>query len=64
MSKRDHPARVGPPCGRIHRRTFLADVGFGITGLALGSLLHRDGIVRARLNRIAYRRSTTIKENQ
>src|SRR5438045_1825023 len=47
MSKRDHPARVGPPCGRIHRRTFLADVGFGITGLALGSLLHRDGIVRA-----------------
>src|SRR5207247_513507 len=24
----------------------------------------RDGIVRARLNRIAYRRSTTIKENQ
>ncbi len=25
-----------PPCGRIHRRTFLADVGLGFTGLALG----------------------------
>ena len=25
------------------RRTFLADVGLGATGLALGSLLHRDG---------------------
>jgi hypothetical protein len=29
-----------------HRRTFLADVGMGITGLALGSMLHRDGIAR------------------
>ena len=25
------------------RRTFLADVGMGFTGLALGSLLARDG---------------------
>jgi hypothetical protein len=41
----DH--RDGPPCGRIRRRTFLADVGWGLTGLALGSMLHRDGIVRA-----------------
>lgn len=28
------------------RRTFLADLGMGFTGLALGALLHRDGIVR------------------
>ena len=38
---------IGPPCGRIRRRTFLADVGWGFTGLALGSMLQRDGIVRA-----------------
>jgi hypothetical protein len=36
-----------PPCGRIHRRTFLADVGFGCAGLALGSLLHQEGRARA-----------------
>jgi hypothetical protein len=40
----------GPPCGRIGRRTFLADVGFGCAGLALGSLLHQDGMVRADAN--------------
>ncbi|RUL84219.1 DUF1501 domain-containing protein [Tautonia sociabilis] len=38
---------AGPPCGRVRRRTFLADIGFGITGLALGAMLHRDGVVRA-----------------
>jgi hypothetical protein len=27
----------------IHRRSFLADLGLGFTGLALGALLHRDG---------------------
>ena len=32
---------------RIHRRAFLADVGMGFTGLALGSLLAKDGILRA-----------------
>ena len=37
----------GPPCGRINRRTFLADVGMGFTGLALGAMLHRDGVARA-----------------
>ncbi|MFO0889043.1 MAG: DUF1501 domain-containing protein [Isosphaeraceae bacterium] len=37
----------GPQCGRTSRRTFLADVGWGITGLAVGSMLGRDGIVRA-----------------
>src|SRR5690349_18153251 len=26
----------------VNRRTFLADVGLGFTGLALGSILHRD----------------------
>src|SRR5688500_8541758 len=34
-------------CARHSRRTFLADMGLGFTGLALGSLLHGDGIVRA-----------------
>ena len=28
----------------MQRRAFLADVGLGFTGLALGSMLHRDGI--------------------
>lgn len=37
----------GPPCGRIQRRQFLSDVGMGFTGLALGAMLQRDGIVRA-----------------
>lgn len=37
---------ANPCCGRIHRRTFLADVGLGFTGLALGALLFRDGIAR------------------
>jgi hypothetical protein len=30
-------------CGRVPRRTFLADVGMGFTGLALGAMLHRAG---------------------
>jgi hypothetical protein len=30
------------------RRAFLADVGMGFTGLALGSMLARDGVVRHR----------------
>ncbi|MGC1276088.1 MAG: DUF1501 domain-containing protein [Planctomycetaceae bacterium] len=42
-----HRTRIGPACGRVPRRTFLADVGLGFTGLALGSMLHRDGVVRA-----------------
>ncbi|MCA9011809.1 MAG: DUF1501 domain-containing protein [Planctomycetaceae bacterium] len=29
------------------RRGFLSDIGMGFTGLALGSMLYRDGIVRA-----------------
>src|SRR5437879_4696001 len=48
---------TGPPgnltmhrnCGyhNVHRRTFLADMGMGFVGLALGAMLHRDGVVRA-----------------
>lgn len=34
------------PCGRFSRRQFLADVGLGFTGLALGSALMSEGIVR------------------
>jgi hypothetical protein len=34
-------------CGRVNRRTFLADVGMGFTGLVLGAMLHRDGLARA-----------------
>ena len=34
-------------CGRVRRRTFLADCGMGFFGLALGSILARDGVVRA-----------------
>jgi hypothetical protein len=30
-------------CGRVPRRRFLADLGMGFTGLALGAMLHRDG---------------------
>ena len=30
------------PCGRIARRTFLADCGMGFTGLALGAMLAWD----------------------
>ncbi|MGE0756053.1 MAG: DUF1501 domain-containing protein, partial [Pirellulaceae bacterium] len=39
------------PCSQCHssssRRTFLSDLGMGFTGLVLGSMLARDGIVRA-----------------
>src|SRR4051794_39347767 len=33
-------------CRGIHRRTFLADVGMGFTGLALGAMLHQGGAAR------------------
>jgi Protein of unknown function (DUF1501) len=38
--------RISCGCG-IHRRAFLADVGMGFTGLALGALLAQDGVLRA-----------------
>jgi hypothetical protein len=34
-------------CSGITRRSFLADTGLGFTGLALGALLYKDGVVRA-----------------
>src|SRR5437588_6910609 len=34
-------------CSGITRRAFLADTGMGFTGLALGSMLFRDGVARA-----------------
>lgn len=33
-------------CGTVSRRMFLADLGMGFTGLALGAMLQRDGIAR------------------
>ena len=33
-----------PQCGNIQRRTFLSDVGMGFTGVALGAMLHEDGV--------------------
>src|SRR5262245_3634126 len=41
------PNRSGPPCGRVRRRTFLADIGMGFTGMALAAMLQRDGVGRA-----------------
>jgi hypothetical protein len=34
-------------CPSTTRRAFLADLGMGFTGLALGAMLHRSGIARA-----------------
>jgi hypothetical protein len=34
-------------CGQVSRRNFLADLGMGFTGLAMGAMLQRDGIARA-----------------
>src|SRR5262249_4396654 len=36
-----------PRLDRLNRRSFLADVGMGFTGLALAAMLHKDGVVRA-----------------
>ena len=35
------------PCGQVSRRRFLADMGMGFTGMALGGTLMSDGIARA-----------------
>src|SRR5436853_5507978 len=34
-------------CPGLSRRSFLADMGMGFTGLVLGSMLFRDGVTRA-----------------
>lgn len=47
MSRRRYNTS-GPACGCIRRRTFLADIGLGFTGLALGSMLAQDNPARAR----------------
>ncbi len=36
--------RHPPHLGSINRRLFLADLGIGFTGLALGAMLHRDAL--------------------
>ena len=36
-----------PPCGQIQRRTFLSDLGYGATGMALSMLLNREGSAQA-----------------
>ena len=36
-----------PQCSRIRRRTFLADLGFGATGMALSTLLGRENQAQA-----------------
>ncbi len=41
----EHPADCA--CSSRTRRAFLADAGMGFVGLALGAMLHRDGVVRA-----------------
>ena len=35
-----------PQCNHLHRRTFLADIGMGFTGLALGAMFDQDGYGR------------------
>jgi hypothetical protein len=42
-----HTSGLLPQSPASSRRAFLADVGMGFTGLALGSMLARDGVVRA-----------------
>src|ERR1700745_2747398 len=39
-----HVAHSANCCGRVSRRTFLADIGMGFTGLALGAVLFRGGV--------------------
>ncbi len=43
-----HPKEaLGCACRAPSRRAFLADIGMGFTGLALGAMLARDGVARA-----------------
>ncbi|MEX0700519.1 MAG: DUF1501 domain-containing protein [Planctomycetales bacterium] len=41
-----HHVHDGSPCCRVPRRTFLADVGMGFTGLALGAMLSGEKSAR------------------
>jgi hypothetical protein len=47
MRDRNRQANSPASARQTGRRAFLADVGMGFTGLVLGSMLQRDGIVRA-----------------
>jgi hypothetical protein len=47
LSNDSHGIRSPFGASRQPRRAFLADMGMGLAGLALGSLLEQDGIVRA-----------------
>src|SRR5690242_14361440 len=48
-------------CGKRSRRAFIGDLGMGFTGLALGAMLHRDGIARAAVPALQLPRlSTTV----
>ena len=52
----DEPRDLRPPlAGKVQqdRRTFLADVGMGFTGLVLGKMLADEGIVRAGDQKVA-----------
>lgn len=48
MSNQEKRRRI--PGRRLGRRAFLADIGMGCAGLALGSLLHQEGVIRAAEN--------------
>ena len=48
------------PCGQVSRRRFLADLGMGFTGVALGATLAGDGIARAVAGTIVPRAKSVI----
>src|SRR5712691_11710909 len=55
QSDLEAPGGLRPPLAwsaQKSRRTFLADVGMGFTGLALGAMLARDGVVRGNETRL------------
>ncbi|MCC2668531.1 MAG: hypothetical protein K0Q72_1002, partial [Armatimonadetes bacterium] len=43
----EQPAATQPGCTGVSRRTFLTDTGMGLTGMALGAMLFRDGEAQA-----------------
>src|SRR5688572_14996328 len=43
----DRSSKNSHRCPGVSRRSFLLDTGMGFTGLALGAMLFRDGIVKA-----------------
>src|SRR5215475_251370 len=46
--------RVPHSCCGVDRRTFFSDLGMGVTGMALGAMLHRDGIAKPSTGEIAW----------